>query len=124
MIVEDCEMMRKFLQLYCSKLGRISTYIDAHQAKEALTINNIPDLIILDLNLPGFSGKDFIKMLNNKGLSNKIPILILSGNSNVETKIECLSLGASDFLSKPFHPNELQLRIRRLIGSRILANEG
>ncbi len=116
MIVEDCEMMRKFLKIYCEKLGKVITYESANEALQSLTVKNIPDLIVSDLNLPGINGKEFISQLRNKSISKKIPVIILTGEANVELKLDCLSLGAVDYLSKPFHPKELQLRLKRILG--------
>ena len=53
--------------------------------------------------------------LSKMGLVKKIPVLVLSGDTKIDTKIECLQLGAADYLTKPFHPKELNLRINSLL---------
>ena len=70
------------------------------------------DSIILDLNLPDISGIDVCINIRNRGL--KAPILVLSGVSDVKSKVKLLDLGASDYLVKPFALGELQARLKAL----------
>jgi len=70
------------------------------------------DLIVLDLNLPDMSGIMVCQQLRDRGL--KAPILILSAETNVLTKINLLDAGANDYLSKPFSLGELKARLRAL----------
>ncbi len=70
------------------------------------------DLIVLDLNLPDMTGIMVCRQLRDRGLS--APILILSGDSNVMTKISLLDCGANDYLTKPFSLGELKARLRAL----------
>ena len=71
------------------------------------------DIIILDLQLPDMSGIDVLKALR-LGKA-RTPILILSGNAIVETKIKALGFGADDYMTKPFHKNELVARIQAVV---------
>ena len=71
------------------------------------------DLVILDLNLPDMSGLNVLKELMNINKDTKV--LILTAHSELETKIEGLDLGASDYMVKPFHFEELEARIRVLL---------
>jgi DNA-binding response OmpR family regulator len=71
------------------------------------------ELIILDLNLPDFSGTNVCAMLRQRGL--RAPILILSGVSEVSSKVSLLDLGANDYLTKPFALGELKARLRALM---------
>jgi DNA-binding response OmpR family regulator len=70
------------------------------------------DVIVLDLQLPGLSGKNIIQRLRAK--NDKTPILVLTANSALFTKIESLDFGADDFLAKPFEIEELLARLRAL----------
>lgn len=70
------------------------------------------DLIILDLNLPDIAGRDVCLQIRHRDL--RVPILILSGISNIPTKITLLDCGASDYLTKPFALGELKARLRAL----------
>ena len=120
MIIDDCDMMRKFLEMYCTKLGKVSAFNNVEDALNNLSIETLPDIIVLDLNLPGLNGKDLMKKLYDLDLFKKISILVLSGDTRIETKIECLEIGAEDYLTKPFHPKELMLRIKSLLNKRSL----
>lgn len=71
------------------------------------------DLIILDLKLPDMSGQAICKAIRKAGVN--APILILTANHVVTTKVELLQLGADDYLTKPFHLEELQARIKALL---------
>ena len=71
------------------------------------------DLIILDLGLPGIPGIDVLKQWRAKGLAT--PVLILTARSSWAERIEGLKAGADDYLTKPFHPEELQLRVQALL---------
>jgi two-component system response regulator PhoP len=71
------------------------------------------DLAIIDLGLPGMSGLDLIRKLRQ--LERHFPILILTARSGWQDKVEGLEAGADDYLTKPFHPEELKARIHALI---------
>ncbi|KMM83050.1 DNA-binding response regulator, OmpR family, contains REC and winged-helix (wHTH) domain [Pseudomonas taetrolens] len=71
------------------------------------------DLIILDLGLPGLPGIDVLKQWRTQGLST--PVLILTARSSWSERIEGLKAGADDYVTKPFHPEELQLRVQALL---------
>jgi len=71
------------------------------------------DLIILDLGLPGISGLDVLKQWRAQGLAT--PVLILTARSSWSERIDGLKAGADDYVTKPFHPEELQLRVQALL---------
>src|ERR1700710_3273088 len=71
------------------------------------------DIILLDLNLPDMSGYEVLRSLRVAKV--KTPILILSGLASIEDKIKGLGLGADDYLSKPFHKDELVARIQAIV---------
>ena len=71
------------------------------------------DIIVLDLQLPDMSGFDVLKGLRLAKL--RTPVLILSGNAIVETKVKALGFGADDYMTKPFHKDELVARIHAVI---------
>lgn len=82
--------------------------LNAYSGTEALLVlqQNTPDLIILDLMLPGLDGEEIIKRMNH------IPILVLSAKISQEDKVSCLLNGANDYMTKPFSKNELLARIQ------------
>ena len=71
------------------------------------------DLIILDLGLPGLPGLDVLKQWRVQGLTT--PVLILTARGSWSERIEGLKAGADDYVTKPFHPEELQLRVQALL---------
>ncbi|WP_017903622.1 response regulator transcription factor [Pseudomonas asplenii] len=71
------------------------------------------DLVILDLGLPGLPGLEVLRQWRTGGLT--IPVLILTARDSWAERIEGLKAGADDYLTKPFHPEELQLRIQSLL---------
>ena len=70
------------------------------------------DLVVLDLMLPGLMGERFIEKLRD---INDTPILVASAKESIDSKIECLNIGADDYLVKPFDINELKARVDALI---------
>lgn len=80
-----------------------------------LLAKNAPDLILLDLNLPGASGYDVLKAIRKDARYDTIPIVLVSADSDTNSKIRGLDLGAVDYLVKPVPPAELAARVRALI---------
>ena len=70
------------------------------------------DLILLDLNLPGIDGLEILRQFRE--INSFTPVLILSARGQIQDKVEGLDLGANDYLTKPFHFEELEARIRSL----------
>ncbi len=113
LLVED-EM--ELLESISEGLRTLGYYVDmASCGKEALDYIFVEeyDLYILDLNLPDMSGFEVLKYLNKERRNAKT--LILTANSNIESKVEGFELGASDYLTKPFHFEELEMRVKALL---------
>lgn len=110
-IVDDSEMMRVFLGKLCEKHGDVHLFNNGESILAKLNIGNIPDIIILDLNLPGINGMQILDILNNFYKHHHIKTFVVSGIDNSEERIACLALGAVDFIVKPFHPKELEYKI-------------
>ncbi len=73
---------------------------------------HLPDLIILDVNMPGMTGFQVVEQLKQDEATAKIPVLMLTALDNVNSRVLGLKLGADDYLSKPFNPRELMERVR------------
>jgi putative two-component system response regulator len=83
-----------------------------------------PDLVMLDLHMPGLSGLDVMRLLEPvSDPSTPVPILVLTADSTVETKRQALAAGASDFLTKPFDSEEVRLRVSNLLRTRRLETQ-
>ena len=87
------------------------TCFDGNEGLELCMTENY-DLILLDLNLPGIDGLELLKQFRKTNTST--PVLILSARGQIQDKVEGLDLGANDYLTKPFHFEELEARIRSL----------
>ncbi len=74
-----------------------------------------PDLIILDIMLPGIDGYNICKTLKTDDHTSPIPIIILSIRSSVEDRIMGLNIGADDYITKPFDPGELAARVEAVL---------
>ena len=113
LVVDDDKRILELINDYLNKNNfRVSTADNAINAREK--IQNIEfDLIILDIMMPGESGLTLTDSLKKNNF--KTPILLLSALGNPEDRIKGLEIGASDYLTKPFEPKELLLRMKNLI---------
>ena len=90
----------------------ISAHTDAREALQSFETFK-PDLIITDIVMPFTSGLELISIVRSSGT--KVPILVLSALDQEATVLEALSLGANDFITKPFNGGELLTRVKRLL---------
>ena len=98
---------------------RIETTTDPRDATQ-LYVKYRPDLILLDQHMPDMDGLAVMDQLNEIAEASYLPILMLTGDMTPEARREALSRGAKDFVSKPFHADEVLLRIRTLLETRFL----
>jgi two-component system, OmpR family, phosphate regulon response regulator OmpR len=112
LVVDDDRRIRDLLSRFLAGEGyRVTTAETAMDARAKLKGLSF-DLLILDVMMPGESGFDFAKAI--RGDSN-IPILMLTARDAAESRIKGLEMGADDYLSKPFEPRELSLRIANIL---------
>lgn len=78
----------------------------------ALAFGNLPDLILLDVDMPEHSGLDLCRRLKAEPATRNIPVIFLTASNDIETKVHGFDLGAVDYVVKPFHPAELRARVR------------
>lgn len=88
--------------------------LEAYEGNEAMRKSKaeIPDLIILDLMLPGMDGYEVCSRLKKDARTENIPIIMLTARDEVRDKVEGLEIGADDYVTKPFNLNELKARIK------------
>ncbi|MDR2918216.1 MAG: response regulator [Tannerella sp.] len=105
------------VKIVCAYLSEYEVYCFENPLKALswLEEGNIPDLILSDLNMPEMNGKDFLFYIKSRDVYEKIPFVILSGESNSSIRIELLQQGAEDFISKPFNPVELKVRVDKYL---------
>jgi CheY-like chemotaxis protein len=107
------------LQLLASFLGNgfeVSFACDALQAWMG-ALRAKPDVILLDINMPGGTGLEVLKRLRMSTKTQHIPVVVVSGNESAETEAAARDLGAADFLHKPVEKEHLRTLLRRLLGA-------
>jgi len=115
LIVEDEKDIVKMIEYNLKKEG--FKVIHAHDGEDALglAVREYPNLILLDLMLPGIDGLEVCKSLKKESKTNTIPIIMLTAKSQESDKVVGLELGADDYMTKPFSPRELIARIKAVL---------
>lgn len=113
LICEDEEIMLTALEFRLRKQG--FEVLLAENGKIALEKikTEQPDLVVADIMMPFVTGLELIEFIR-KDMRNALPIIIISALEHEETVLKAFRLGATDFITKPFKPNELVLRIKRI----------
>ena len=114
LVVDDDLGLCDLLHQYLEKQGFAVDTVEDGKAMDIYLENSSPDLIVLDLMLPGEDGLSIAKRLN---ISRQIPIIMLSACGEEVDRIIGLEVGADDYLAKPFSPRELLARIRSVLRS-------
>lgn len=105
---ESCQLMAEILS------AEFECHYTCDSEKAVDFIKNIsPDLILMDYKMPHVTGIELCKILKDLPILKNIPIIFISGAVTSEERIETLESGGDDFLSKPFHPKELLLRVKK-----------
>ena len=113
LVAEDEPIMQKTIALRLKKDGY--QVITTDNGREALNLiaAESPDLIITDIMMPYASGLEIVGTV--KKMEKKVPIIVLSAMGQENVVVEAFDLGADDFIAKPFSPNELSMRVKRLM---------
>ena len=112
LVVDDDDRIRDLVKQYLNENNYlVSTAINAEDAQEKVKIIKF-DLIVLDIMMPGKNGLDFTRENKNHLYT---PIILLTAKGEAEERIQGLEIGADDYLSKPFEPKELVLRIKNIL---------
>jgi len=121
LIVDDEEQNIVLLRRLLERAGfsRLESTTDPRQVAD-LYVHFRPDLILLDLHMPHMDGIQVLEGLNQIAEASYLPILMLTGDTSPEARRDALSRGAKDFVGKPFHPDEVLLRISTLLETRFL----
>jgi signal transduction histidine kinase len=114
LVVEDNRDMRRFL---AAILGTHYSVVTAANGREGLdaALAQRPDLVVTDVMMPEMSGTDLCRALEDDPKTRGTPVLLLTARADREMKIEGLELGARDYVTKPFHPQELLARVRSIV---------
>src|SRR5213596_3762261 len=112
LLVDDDRRIRDLLSRFLRGEGyRVTTAMSANDARAKLTGLHF-DLLILDVMMPGESGFELARSIRK---TSSVPILMLTARHESESRIEGLSIGADDYVAKPFEPRELTLRIAGIL---------
>ena len=116
LVVDDDDRIRELIKRYLAREGfRVTTAAHAAAARRMLELFDV-DLLVLDVMMPGESGFQLTHWLRGQpGAKGRTPVLILTARDQPTDRIEGLSLGADDYLAKPFEPQELVLRIGAIL---------
>lgn len=114
LVVDDDSMNCVLAKRALSDPYRVTTASSGKEALERLE-EEVPDLILMDIEMPQMSGKEVVNHIKEKEEWAKIPVIFLTADSDPITEVECLKLGADDFITKPFVPMVMHTRIGRIL---------
>jgi two-component system, NtrC family, response regulator HydG len=121
LVVEDDAVVRESCQQTLERSGwRVATACDGFSALKALRLRE-PALVVLDLRMPGMDGLDLLQHI--KVDRPHLDVIVITAYSSVGSAVECMRLGAYDYLPKPFEPDALRLAVGRALEKRRLADE-
>jgi two-component system, OmpR family, phosphate regulon response regulator PhoB len=124
LVIEDEKDILDLVEYHLKQSGfQVLTATDGGEGLEQ-AIKGRPNLIILDLMLPGMDGKDVCRTLKSNPVTQTIPVLMLTAKAEELDRIIGFELGADDYVTKPFSPRELVLRIKAILRRKTLDTEG
>jgi len=123
LIIEDEKDILDLVEYHLKQAGfQVLTSTDGGEGLEQ-AIKKRPNLIILDLMLPGMDGKDVCRVLKSNPATQTIPVLMLTAKTEELDRVVGFELGADDYVTKPFSPRELVLRIKAILRRKTLDAE-
>jgi diguanylate cyclase (GGDEF)-like protein len=112
---DDHEQMRLMVRDLLEASGHeVALAPDGPSALAQLRVRE-PELLILDVAMPGMSGFDVCRAVKSNPMTARIPVLMLTAESDIDAKVEGFDAGADDYLAKPFNPRELRARVNALV---------
>ncbi|MBM3581432.1 MAG: response regulator, partial [Alphaproteobacteria bacterium] len=124
LIVDDNQVNLQLLQALLQREGytNVTGVTDPREVVPLCDVNRY-DLILLDIRMPHMDGFDVMRALRETNSGDYLPILVLTAQTDRETRIQALELGAKDFVNKPFDATEVMNRIANMLEVRLLYNE-
>ncbi|MEP7380251.1 MAG: response regulator [Gemmatimonadota bacterium] len=122
LLADDNEDMRLMLrELFRASGHEVSMAADGLEALASVAERE-PDLVILDHSMPNMSGLEVCRQLKQNPFTARVPVMMLTAQSGVESKVEGFAAGADDYIAKPFDPRELRARVQAML--RLVQREG
>ena len=115
LIFDDCASMCNLVSHFLSVDFDCCSASGAEEALELFGSAPLPDLVLLDLNMPGMGGEALLARMKSDERLKGIKVIILSAETQSAVKARLINAGAEDFVSKPFNPEELRARIDRIL---------
>ena len=116
LIVEDDEQIAFLLQFILEREGfQVQVARDGKQARQMSEALTVPAVVTLDVMLPYADGFQLLGLIRSKPSWNSAPVLMLTSKSQEKDIVRALDAGANDYIVKPFQPDELRARVRRLL---------
>jgi DNA-binding response OmpR family regulator len=118
LLVDDEDQLQRAMRDLLERQGY--TVLEAKDGAEALAeIDRAnPDLVILDLNLPGVDGYTVLAQVRSRETTRNLPVIVLTAKGDEDNEVRVLQLGADDFLTKPFRARALAARLETTLGRR------
>lgn len=112
LVLDDELTMRTLLEFFLGKKYEVIAVNSPQQALAWLN-DDLPDLIVSDIQMEPMDGFEFLKKVRNRGFAKHIPIVMLSAKAESKERVKCYQLGAQDYLTKPFNPEELEEVVKK-----------
>jgi len=114
LVIDDEKDFRDLVEKVCSKEFEVVSVGDADEGLKILK-KKLPDLLLLDINLPRVGGYTLCQQIRADENLKKLPVIMLTVRRRKEDQLKGLELGADDYVTKPFEPKELVVRIKRAL---------
>jgi CheY-like chemotaxis protein len=118
LIIEDHSALRVLMSNFLGKSFKVKTTADGYEALAWMSEGNIPDIIILDINMPKLGGIAFLNNIRISGFFQSIPVVVVSGEEEGKTIEKCLDIGINGYMKKPFNPRDLQKKILTILKNK------
>ncbi|MCX7998222.1 MAG: response regulator, partial [Leptospiraceae bacterium] len=119
LIVEDTEEYRYLLNLTTKNMGHDCIFVEDGQEALAYLSENVPDLVLLDINMPRVSGITVLQEIRSNPKFKNVPVIMISAQEEIDIVVKCLEMGADDYIPKPFEKTILRARITNILNKRI-----
>ena len=119
LVIDDVEEVRRIMEKRLTKEGFVVETAGSGEEGLVELKNNLIDLVLLDLNMPGIDGMTFLEKIHQDKTTSDIPVIMVTAEDNINTAMECMKKGASGYLTKPFGMEQMRQQIQRCLAKPI-----